>query len=337
MKSFVLESYGGAECTHFAERELENLGALDLKIKVVAAGLNPVDSKAREGKLKLIYSPKLPAIMGNELSGEVIAIGPEVTKFKCGDKIIARTEKGRWGAFAEYACADESVAALAPKTIALEEAAALPLAGLTALQALRDELGASTGKHILITGGAGGVGTLAIQIAKLLGAEVTTTASPRGEDLVRQMGADHVIDYTNTELRDLSTRFDGVFDLVGGDSLESCFEITKPGGTVISVAGLPEPTTASKDLQAGLKLKLIFWAISFKLRRLAAKANVNYRFLLMHASGEQLKELVEFVDAGKLRPVIDKKFAFENMVDAMAYLEAGRAKGKVIVEMNAGD
>lgn len=334
MKAYIIESYGDADHAKLTEFAAPELRPHDLRIQVASMGLNPVDYKTRDGMLKMIYSPPLPIVMGNELSGEVIECGAEVKNFKIGDQIVARVEKDRLGAFAEQACIDESVAAHAPKSISLEDAAALPLAALTGLQALRDELGAGAGKHILITGGAGGVGTFAIQIAKHLGAEVSTTASPRGEALVREMGADHVIDYTKTELADVTTKFDGVFDLIGGDTLKSCFAVAKRGATVVSISGVPEPVTASKDLQAGLKLKIIFWLASFRLRRVAAKFGVTYRYLFMHASGSELAELVQMVDDDKLKITIDKRFDFADIAEAMAYLEAGRAKGKVIVSVN---
>lgn len=335
MKAYVLSAYGGAENTKLIDFAEPELGANDLRIQTAAVGLNPVDYKTREGNLKIIFKPTLPIVFGNELSGRVVEIGAAVKNFKIGDEIVARVEKERLGAFAEQVCIDESVAAMAPKSMALGDAAALPLAALTALQALRDELGAGAGKHVLITGGAGGVGTFAIQIAKILGAEVTTTASPRGEELVRKMGADHVIDYTKTELTSVTTKFDGVFDLIGGDTLKACFGVAKKGATVVSISGLPEPVTATKNLNAGLKLKIIFWLASFGLRRVAAKFGVTYRYLFMKASGADLAELVGLVDDGKLEIIIDKRFEFNDITDAMAYLEAGRAKGKVIVEVNS--
>lgn len=334
MKAFVLGGYGGPEKTRLVDVDEPKPGSNDLLIKVAAIGLNPVDFKIREGKLKLINSPVLPITMGNELAGEVIECGADVTQFKPGDKIIARVEKERLSAFAEYACIDANVAAHAPKSVSLSDAAALPLAGLTAMQALRDELGAAPGKHILITGGAGGVGTFAIQLAKYLGATVTTTASPRGEELVRRMGVDHVIDYTTTDLTTISTRFDGVFDLIGGDTLKAAFGLSKSGTTVVSVAGIPEPVTASKDLQRGVILQTLFWLASFGFRRAAAKHGVRYRFLFMHASGEELGELASLVDAGKLEIIIDQRFPFAKIEEAFAYLESGRAKGKVVVDIN---
>jgi NADPH:quinone reductase-like Zn-dependent oxidoreductase len=331
MKAYVLRGYGGPDQAALLDTPAPSPGPRDLQVQVSAAGLNPVDFKIRAGALRTILRPALPFVLGNELAGVVRAVGAQVRRFRVGDRVVARVEKSRLGAFAEIACVDESVAAHAPTTIALEDAAGLPLAGLTALQALRDELGAAPGKHLLITAGAGGVGTFAIQIAKLLGARVTTTASARGEALVRSLGADEVIDYTSTDLAHLPTRFDGVFDLAGGATLKAAFGLAKPGTMVLSVAGMPEPTTASKDLGAGLGLRLLFGAASFGLRRAAAGRGVRYRYLFMHPSSDDLDQLVSWVDAGALRVVVDRHFEFSRIAEAMAYLEGGRAKGKVVV------
>lgn len=331
MKAYRLHRYGGPEAASLDEIAEPAPLPADLLVRVAGMGLNPVDYKTRDGMLKLILKLALPATLGNELSGEVISAGSGTTRFNPGDKVIARVEKGRLGAFAERACIDEAVAASAPASVDLAIAAALPLAGLTALQALRDELAVGPGKHVLITAGAGGVGLFAIQIAKWLGAEVTTTASPRGDALVRDLGADHVIDYTTTDLAGVGRKFDAAFDLAGGDALNACFAVVKPGGTVLSVAGMPEPLTASKDLGAGTVLQTLFWLASFGLRRRASANGVRYRYLFMHPSGAELAELAALVDAGKLRIVIDSQYPFDRIAQAIAHLETGRAKGKVVV------
>src|SRR6201999_4195799 len=183
-------------------------GPSELLVRVHAAGLNPVDFKFRQGKLRVIHRPKLPFVLGNELAGEVIAAGRDVKRFRVGDRVFARVAKDRAGAFAEQACVDEDDAAHMPRNLDFTAAAAIPLAGLTALQALRDELGVTPGQKVFISGGAGGVGTFAIQIAKWLGAYVTTTASKRGEPLVRSLGCDEVIDYTAQDLSNTQARFD---------------------------------------------------------------------------------------------------------------------------------
>lgn len=331
MKAYRLHRYGGPEAAQLEDVAEPVAGPGELLVRVAGMGLNPVDYKTRQGMLKPVQRLSLPVTMGNELSGEVVAIGAGITRFKPDDKIVARVDKARLGAFAELAVIDEDVAAAAPETVALADAAALPLAGLTALQALRDELGAGPGKHILITAGAGGVGTFAIQLAKCLGAEVTTTASPRGEALVRDLGADHVIDYTTTVLAKVDRKFDVAFDLAGGDALNACFKLVKPGGMVLSVAGMPEPLTASKDLGRGAGLRALFWLASFALRRRAAANRVRYRYLFMHPSGTELAELVQLIDAGKLRLVVDSRYPFARIAEALAHLEAGHAKGKVVV------
>lgn len=334
MKAYRIHRYGGPECATFDNDVPEpQPRPNDLLVKVAGASLNPVDYKTRLGAVRVLFRPKLPAVFGNDLSGEVIAIGSAVTRFKVGDRIIACSRVTEMGSFAEIARIDEGCAALPPATVDLATASALPLAGQTAQQVLRDRLHVRAGMHVLITAGAGGVGCFAIQLAKLIGAEVTTTASPRGEALVRAMGADHVVDYTKTDLASTGRTFDAVFDLAGGETLEACFKVAKPGTTVVSIAGLPTPSTVSRELGMGTGLKALFWLASFGLRRKAAANGVSYHYYFLHPRTADLSELVALVDAGKLRIVIDRSFAFENIADAMAHLEAGHAKGKVVVTL----
>lgn len=309
-------------------------GSGEILVRVHAAGLNPVDFKTREGKLKIVQRYSLPVVMGNELAGVVEACGDGVTRFAKGDRVFARVPKDAMGAFADYAVVPEDVLAKMPSTVDFETAAAIPLAGLTALQALRDELQLKPGSRVFIPGGAGGVGTFAIQLAKWLGAEVTTTASPRGRALVERLGADVVIDYTTQRFEDLVREMDGVFDLIGGETLEKSFGVVKPGGKVVSVAALPEPETARKDLGRGAALAALFWIASYRLRAAARKCGVTYRFLFMHPSSSELAELGQLVKAGKLEPIIDRVFPFREIDQAFAYLESGRAKGKVVVRMD---
>jgi alcohol dehydrogenase len=307
-------------------------------VAVAAAGLNPVDYKIREGKLKLIRNYRLPVVMGNELAGTVLGRGPGVTQFAEGERVFARVDQDRLGAFAEQAVVSEAHLAHLPDRIDFDAGAGagVPLAGLTALQALRDELRVARGQRVFIGGGAGGVGTFAIQLAKWLGAEVTTTTSPRGEALVRRLWADVVIDYTRTnferELRDC----DAAFDLVGGDSLHRTFAVVKRGGLVVSIAGLPEPLTATKDLGRGAGLAALFWLASASTRRRARRSGTRYRYLFMHPSGPELAELAALLEAGTLQAVVDKVFPFTDMAEAFRYLEGGHAKGKIIVRMDAG-
>jgi len=334
MRAYVLEHFGGPEGARLIDVPSPAPRPRDILVDVRAAGLNPVDFKFRQGKLRAILRPKLPFVLGNEFAGEVVAAGSDVTRFRVGDRVFARVAKDRAGAFAEQACVDEVHAAHMPRDLDFATAAAVPLAGLTALQALRDELGVKPGQNVFISGGAGGVGTFAIQIAKSLGAHVTTTASRRGEALVRSLGCDEVIDYTSQNVSNAGRRFDAGFDLIGGKTLEQMFEIMKPGTKVVSVAALPEPQTAIKDLAGGRALAAMFWIVSYGIRSRARRAGISYRYLFMHPDGSELAQLAELIEQGRLKVVVDKTYPFAEISEALAYVERGRAKGKVVVTMS---
>jgi NADPH:quinone reductase-like Zn-dependent oxidoreductase len=331
MRAYVLKHYGGPEGSLLMDVPAPAPRQRDILVAVRAAGLNPVDFKFRQGKLRAILRPKLPFVLGNELAGEVIAVGSGVKRFRVGDRVFARVAKDRAGAFAEQACVDEDDAAHMPRNLDFTAAAAIPLAGLTALQALRDELHVRPGQKVFISGGAGGVGTFAIQIAKWLGAHVTTTASKRGEALVRSLGCDEVIDYTLEDISSGEGGFDAGFDLVGGKTLEQMFDIMKPGTRIVSVAALPEPQTAIRDLGGRRTLSVIFWLISYGIRSRARRAGVGYRYLFMHPSGNDLALLAELIEQGKLKAVVDRTYPFAKIAEALEYVESGRAKGKVVV------
>ncbi len=333
MRALVLSRYGGPEHTALTDVPQPSPGPGELLVRVHAAGLNPVDFKIRAGALKIIHKHPLPIVMGNELSGVVEAVGPEVVRFARGDRVYARVDKKALGAFAEYALVHEDHAARMPVSLDFPAAAAVPLAALTALQALRDELHLSAGERVFIPGGAGGVGTFAIQIAKHLGAHVATTASSRGEALVTRLGADEVIDYSRERFEDRLSGYDCAFDLLGGDTLARLCSVLKPGGRVVSVAGMPEPVTARKDLGRGSGLAALFWVASLATRRRAARHGLSYRYLFMHPSGTDLAHLASLIDAKKIEVVIDRVFPFAQAKEAMAYLETGRAKGKVVLAM----
>lgn len=306
-------------------------------IKVGAAGLNPVDFKMRQGKLRLLFRPRLPFIAGCELAGTVVGVGQGANRFTAGDRVYSRVDAPGLGAFAEFVCVPQELVALMPQSLRFTEASGLPLAGLTALQALRDELRIQPGSRLVIAGGAGGVGTLAIQLAKYYGAEVTTTASPRGHTLVRELGADHVVDYTRENFAQVPTHFDAALDTVGGRTLKGVFRLLKRGAALVSVAGIPEPKTALQDLHASRAVAALFWVISLGVRLRAWRSGVSYRYLFMHASGDDLRFLAGLVDQGKVRPVVDSVYPLTRISDAFAALEAGHAKGKIIVTMNDDD
>jgi NADPH:quinone reductase-like Zn-dependent oxidoreductase len=333
MRALVLSGYGGPEHTALTDVPQPSPRAGEFLVRVHAAGLNPVDYKTRAGALRVIRKYPLPTVMGNELSGVVEAVGPGVTEFATGDRVFARVDKDVMGAFAEYAVVHVDHAARMPASLDFPSAAAVPLAALTALQALRDELHVSVGHRVFIPGGAGGVGTFAIQIAKHLGAHVATTTSPRGEALVMRLGADVVIDYLRERFEDTLSGYDCAFDLIGGDTLARLWPVLKPGGRVVSIAGMPEPVTARKDLGRGGGLAALFWVASLTTRLRAARHRIGYRYLFMHPSGADLSFLASLIEAQKLEVVIDRIFPFVEAKEALAYLETGRAKGKVVLVM----
>ncbi|TPK87476.1 NADP-dependent oxidoreductase [Mesorhizobium sp. B2-4-12] len=331
MHAYVLKRYGGPESARMTEVPAPVPGPRDLLVEVRAVGLNPVDFKFRQGKLRAILRPRLPLVLGNELAGNVVAVGSQVGRFRVGDPVFARVAKERAGAFAEQACVDEDHAAYMPRTLDFTDAAAVPLAGLTALQTLRDLLGVKPGQKLFISGGAGGVGTFAIQIAKWLGAHVTTTASKRGEALVRSLGCDEVIDYTVQDLSSVESRFDAGLDLIGGKVLEQMFDIMKPGTMIVSVAGVPEPQTAIRDLGGRKVLSAVLWLVSYGIRARARRRGVGYRYFFMHPSGRDLSLLAELIEQGKLKVVVDRTYPFAKIAEALDYVESGHAKGKVVV------
>jgi alcohol dehydrogenase len=333
MRAYVLTRYGGPDAMEHRDVPAPQPGPGDVRIKVSAAGLNPVDFKFRRGALRPISRVRLPIVAGCEVAGTVEAVGPGPNRFAIGDRVYARVDKTRLGAFAEMVCVQQEFVAAMPASLGFTEAAGLPLAGLTALQALRDELGVGRGTRLFISGGAGGVGTLAIQLAKYFGAEVTTTASAHGEALVRRLGADRVVDYNRENFAEVLHDFDAVFDLVGGVTLRDSFRILRPGGRVVSIAGVPEPLTATKDLGSPPLITAAFWLMSLGLRRRARKAKASYRYLFMHPSGDDLRTLAALVDGGQVQPVIDSIYPFAEIAQAFAALEQGHAKGKIVVTL----
>jgi NADPH:quinone reductase-like Zn-dependent oxidoreductase len=332
MKAFILDRYGSKVGLRLAEVPAPELRPNDVLIEVHAAGVNPLDSKIRDGEFKLILPYRLPLILGNDVAGVVVAVGPNVRAFKPGDEVYARPAKDRIGTFAEFIAINEDDVALKPKNLTMEEAASVPLVGLTAWQALVERARVNKGQKVLIHAGSGGVGTIAIQLAKHLGATVATTASGANIDLVKRLGASTVIDYRKDRFETVLRGYDVVLNSLGNDTLEKSLNILKPGGKLISISGPPDAEFA-KGNGSSWPLQLAMRFLSAPICRKAKRRGVTYSFLFMRASGEQLNQITALIEAGAIRPVIDRVFPFEAMNEALAYIDAGRSKGKVVVKL----
>lgn len=330
MQAAYIERYGGPAVLRVGERPEPVPGPHDLLVEVAAASVNPIDFKTRAGLTKVLLPYRFPLTLGNDLAGTVRAVGAAVRRFQIGDRIVARLGKQRIGAFAERALVAEADAALAPTQLPLADAAALPLAGLTAWQALFDCADLQPGQRVLIHAGAGGVGHLALQLARWRGARVYTTASERNRERCLALGADEVIDYRSTRFDSVLRDLDVVLDTQGGDTLLRSIAITRRGGHVISITALPTPEFARAW---GLGPPLT-WALRWLTRRergAARQHGVHYHYLFMRPDGAQLAQLVALVDAGTLRPQIDRRYPLSQSADALAYVEAGHAAGKVLI------
>lgn len=332
MKAFIIERYGKANVVKMAEMPVPALGEEDVLVKIHAASINPLDFKIREGAFKLILPYRLPLILGNDMAGTVTQVGAKVTQFKPGDEVYARPDDDRIGTFAEFIAMKESAVAKKPTTLSMQQAASIPLVGLTAWQALVEKAQLQQGQKILIHAGSGGVGTFAIQLAKHLGATVATTTGTANIEWVRQLGADVVIDYKTTAFEDVLHDYDVVFDTQGGNTLEKSLNVLKRGGKLISIAGAPDPQFA-KDTQANWIVRMATHVLSYKIRKKAKRQGVSYSFLFMQANGQHLHEISKLIESGIIHPVLDRVFPFESTPDALAYVEKGRAKGKVVVQV----
>ena len=305
----------------------------DVLVQIHAAGVNLLDSKIKDGAFKLILPYRLPLILGNDVAGVVVRVGSRVRRFKVGDEVYARPGDDRIGTFAEFIAMKEDAVAIKPKNLSMEEAASIPLVGLTAWQALIEKANLKKGQKVFIQAGSGGVGTLAIQLAKHVGATVATTTSTANVDLVKRLGADIVIDYKKDDFETMLHDYDVVLNSQDGKTLEKSLRVLKPGGKLISISGPPDPDFA-KERGGSLFLKLVMSVLSYGVRKKAKRHHVSYSFLFMRASGDQLREITSLIDSAIIRPVVDRVFPFESTKEALAYVETGRAKGKVIVKVS---
>jgi len=331
MKAYFIDRYG-KQNGRIGDVPEPLPGAHDVLIEVHAASVNVLDSKIRSGEFKLILPYSFPLVLGNDCAGVVIAVGAAVKGFKPGDAVYARVPEQRIGTFAERIAVEQNAVALKPADLSMEQAAGIPLVALTAWQALVDIAGLQKGQKVLIHAGSGGVGTIAIQLAKHLGAVVATTTSTANVEWVKALGADVVIDYKQQHFEQELRDYDVVLNSLGTDVLENSLKVLKPGGQLISISG---PPTAEFAKAQGLAwpLRQVMRLLSLSIRRKARKQDVRYSFLFMRANGAQLQEITTLIEAGEIKPVLDRTFAFESAGEALTYVEQGRAKGKVIVQI----
>jgi NADPH:quinone reductase-like Zn-dependent oxidoreductase len=332
MRALVFKRYGKPDQIVIADISRPTPKPNEILVQVHAAGLNPVDIMIPKGTFKPFLRFQLPATMGSDLAGVVVQVGSRVTRFKPGDAVFASIFDLGIGALAEFALVPEDVVALKPANLDFVQAASTSMVGLTSWQALKERAHLKPGQKVFIPAGSGGIGTFAIQLAKYLGAKVGTTTSTGNVDLVRGLGADEVIDYKKQKFEEVLRDYDAVLGTVRGDAIEKSLGILKPRSTVISLVGPPDAAFARAR---GMNpfMTLVFALLSRKIIRHASKRGAAYSFLFVHPDGRQLAEIGELLKAGRIRPVIDKVFPFEQAKEALAYLEKGRAKGKVVVQM----
>ena len=306
MKAAVIREYGAA--IEISDVPQPALLADSVLIEVHAASVNPVDGILQAGYLKEMMPITFPFTMGFDVSGVVVEVGDQVSKFKIGDEVFSRPNGMQAGTIAEYAVIKEEEFAIKPSNISHQEAASIPLVGLTAWQAMVTKGNLQKGQKILIHAGSGGVGTLAIQMAKHLGAEVATTTSAVNAEMVKNLGADVVIDYKTQKFEEELSDYDLVFDMMGGEIMEKSFKILKKGGCLVSIKG-----EDSKGL--------------------AKQYGVRFEAFFMWPSGEMLSQLAQLISDGALKPVIDRTFLIDQVQEAYGYLQGGRAKGKIVIQV----
>jgi len=330
MKAFILERYGKKSSMRLGEMPKPEVRDHDVLVAIHAASLNQLDAKIRDGEFKLILPYRLPLILGNDVAGVVVGVGPKVRGFKSGDEVYARPNQDRIGTFAEFIAMNEADVALKPRNLTMEESASIPLVGLTAWQVLIERAELKKGQKVLIHAGSGGVGTFAIQLAKHIGATVATTTSAANVDLVRSLGADIVIDYKKEDFAKVLSGYDVVLNSLGKDTLEKSLKVLKPGGKLISISGPPD-TAFAKESGLNWFFQQVMRLLSYGIRRKAKRHGISYSFVFMRANGEQLSKITSLIESGVVRQVVDRIFPFLATNEAMDYLATGRAKGKVVV------
>jgi NADPH:quinone reductase-like Zn-dependent oxidoreductase len=335
MKAFILDRYGSKVALRAGELPDPDVREDEVLVQVHAAGVNLLDSKIRSGEFKLILPYRAPFVLGHDVAGVVVRVGARVRHFKPDDEVYARPADHRIGTFAELIAVQEKDVALKPRKLTMEEAASLPLVSLTAWQALVERGQLKRGQKVFIQAGSGGVGTFAIQLAKHLGATVATTTSTSNIELDRSLGADVIVDYKKEDFEAHLSDYDLVLHSQDGKALVKSLRVLRAGGRLVSISGPPDPDFAD-EIGAPWFVKLVTRLLSSGARRKARSLDTAFSFLLMKASGDQLREVTALIDAGAVRPVVDKVFPFQSTNEALAYVETGRARGKVVIKVKQG-
>ncbi|WP_191988717.1 NADP-dependent oxidoreductase [Lacticaseibacillus daqingensis] len=331
MKAAVIEAYQQPMPT-LKQVAIPTPRPNDVLVQIVAASINPIDLKTKDGGLRMLLKYDMPLIMGSDFSGVVTAIGESVSTYHVGDVVYGRVQKNRIGTFAEFIAVDQGDIALKPANMTFEEAASIPLVGLTSYQALHDIMAIRPGQKVLIQGGSGGIGSIAIQIAKHMGAYVATTTSADHFALVRALGADELIDYRTTDFSKVLADYDFVLDTRGGQTLADAFKIIRPGGQIVSIAGLPN-ARFGREYGVPLWKRWAFGVATRQLTKLEKQTGATYTFLFMKPSGAELETLRQLIEHGVIHAVIDRVVPFDQIESALTYSKSGQAAGKIILKM----
>ncbi|GAX91755.1 NADP-dependent oxidoreductase [Effusibacillus lacus] len=308
MKAVIIENYGGRDQLKLVDTPVPEIRERDVLVEVHSASVNPVDWKVREGRLKARITYEFPLILGWDLAGVIKQVGSHVTKFRVGDEVFSRPDISRNGTYAEYTVVEENLLAIKPSNLTFEEAASVPLAGLTAWEALVEISQLKTGDKVLIHAGAGGVGGYAIQLAKSLGAYVATTVSGRNVKFVKELGADEVIDYGLQDFSKVLHDFDVVFDTVGGEVQTKSFEVLKENGILVSIVSPPN-------------------------QEVALQKKVRPEYFFLQPDGEKLAKLANLFETGDMKPIVGSVFSLSEVAKAHELSESGHAQGKIVIKI----
>ncbi len=331
MKAARMHDYGGPEVLKVDQVPMPTCGPKDVLIEVHASAVNPIDWKIRKGINRAVIRKNLPATLGMDVSGVVTQVGSKVTRFKVGDEVFSSPSHKREGTYAEYVVIEADQVAPKPSNLTHQEAASIPLVGLTAWNCLVDAAQLQKGEHVFIEAGAGGVGTFAIQLAKHLGATVSTTCSPRNEGFVRELGADHVVDYRSERFEEVLPPQDVVLEAMGGDSKERALKILKPGGRLTSINSDMSNLTKKHGPNIGVlavAARLINITVSSRLCH-----KVRFHSVIRTPDGQNLAKIGQLLEQGAIKPLIDRVFPLDQIADAHRYSEEGHARGKIIIQV----